>query len=632
MTTQERETYLLDISDYNAEGLLAALSERPIQGLILKCAQDRRLDLGALCYANRQIKSRKIPKPVETSSLTLERCAAMKSWCVEYISKVYLGGSPYTLYADALSLAAQVNWCDTNGHRTFMSRDSAYKQALDGYTQNLILSMRKDGGIGAFSANRLQSAAIQNSSLFFPNSPINFLNNLPIIPFGDKEKGEREPTLTPSEQEMTTYLTACQYIFDGITDFLLNGLPFPHCIPYMETEALLLPSRRPITTIHVASSAIITKSLIWDYSTGSIAKIDEIFSLSSQRRDQLVKQINNAHAFLDNANENLHHPKRTWLASFAQDAFYSLFVANTAINDAPLRKYKWNDDYTIINSDTAGFVTIKHRAGNLEQRFDIQKTFVKHFKKYLKLRAYLCSSQPVEYLFPCITRGKIRNISTKGNSVKTCNLKITTFLDPNFKFLTHRQLRKYKPVYLLAKNYPTTVVAAIIQNNAETVLGHYSEAEEKTAIDEIASTLSFVTLILERGSKLEIPSGGCSGNAISEAETAPEHYEPNCKNFVGCIYCNEFRLHADEDSIRKLLSMRYVTAERVSSCTDVNQFEALHGNVLSRIDDILAELAVKRPDLKPVIDRVRQETEQDCNLSPYWDIFYERLIKLKIIK
>lgn len=313
-------------------------------------------------------------------------------------------------------------------------------------------------------------------------------------------------------------------------------------------------------------------------------------------------------------------------------AFIPLFVANSAINESQLRKLTWSADYEITNSENAGFVVIKGRAGDLEQSFEVKKTFIKHFKKYLALRKYLCGDETRSLLFLRFTRNKLLESPIATAPVEYFNVRMRFFIDPEFRGLTYRQLRKYKPVYLLSKKYSVSVVAAMIQSSGDTTLKHYSEAEEKTAIDEISATLNFIISILEKESSTDTPSGSCGGGTSSEVETPPDQYEPNCRNFVGCIYCKEFRLHVDEETIRKILSMRYVTAERLNSCSDMDQFQALHGKALERLDTLISDLIKVKPEAKPMIDRIRNEIEQYCMLSPYWEMLYHRLLKLKVIK
>lgn len=632
MNKHERKTYELDIAQYDNDELLAALFNRPMEGLVLRCTSDRRIDLGSICYADRTYKYNKSPKPVDVFSYKTNRSEKLRTWCTEHIFKARSGGSNYTLYQSATEFTTHADWCDTNGHRDFLEDEFSYKRALDSYTQHLILTMQQ-GGIKGFRATRLQSAAIHNGNLFYPEARINFLSDMPILSSSSAHEEDREKTPTPSENEMAAHLTACQYLFDGITDFLVEGLPYPHRIAYLDTEALLMPSEYSIITNAILEARWKPRnSIVWDYTNGAIRTVDEMLARTNQTRAALIGQEIEARKFLEEANNDIHHRTRKWLGNFAQQAFYSLFTANTAMNESQMRRLFWAPSYESSNSDSAGFVTIKFRAGNMEQSFDIKKSFTKHFNKFLKLRNYLCEGRMYDYMFLHYSSGQYKNIPIRASTVWVFNEQMVRFVDPDYHGVTHRALRKYKSIFLLSHNYPVGVVSAVLQNSTQTILKNYSESEEKTAIDEISSTLSYVISILGRDAEIDVPGGSCSGDESSPLEIAPESYEPNCKNFVGCIYCKEFRLHANEDSIRKLLSMRYVTMQRVTACTDLDEFRALHGEAIERIDTILRDLTVVRPEMEPIIERVRLEIADHQLLSPYWETFYHRLLKLKVIK
>lgn len=630
MINRERVTYELSLEDHTLDQFPIKIAARPVEGLILRCTDNRRIDLGAICYDTRDAESRKMPKPVQSSSLRPERCEPIRSWCVEKATRFYLGASPYTVYTNAIELVSFADWCDVNNHSDFLQNATEYKHALDAYTQHLITAMGGDDGIGAFTANRLQAEIVKSGSFFFPATSVNFRSDLPII---YTSASNNEPTETPSQQDIVAHLTPCQYLFDGLTNFVLKGQHFPHRIPYMETEALLLPAEYAITTPAIVETTFkVSNSIIWDYRFGCVSSLTDCMAKANQKFSQLIPQRDEALELLQKSNVDLRHPKRLWLAKLAQDAFISLFVANAGLNESPLRNLGWSNSYETSNSENAGFVVIKYRAGDMEQHFEIKKTFLKQFKKFLQLRVFLCGEKHSDYLFVNYTKHNICSKPIRANTIHLFNCQIRSFIDPRHQGLTYQKLRKYKSVYLLFKNYTVGVVSAIMQNSGQTVLKHYAQAEEKQAIDEISTTLSFVVSILERELKVETPSGGCSGNKPSDAETPSDQYEPNCRNFVGCVFCNEFRLHVDEVSIRKMLSMRYVTAERLSSCTDFDQFQALHGRAIERIDSIMAELIQIRPEMQPVVDQVRYEIEHDFKLSAYWETLYGRLLKLKVIK
>lgn len=632
MITNERPTYHLEVQNHTIDQLLEIIARRPIDQLVLQCTTNRRIDIGSLCYREKIYKTRKIPKPVNVSTLAFERSAAIRAWCVDHITKCKLDSTGETLFASGEALAQFVNWCDNSNHLNFHESDKSFKRALDAYTQHLLISMESDSGIKSGRANRLQSDAIRSAIYFCPTSNLNFLNDLPIIHanMGDRSS---ESTPTPSDMEMGNYLAACQYVFDGVSDFVLNGRPFPSRIPYFSTEAIILPIELPISTpAIVEANEKARASVIWDYHGARIRSLDESLARSTQSSARLVVALAEAKANLQKANIDLRDPKRLWLGHFAHAAFIPLFVANTGMNESPLRNLLWSKDYEIENGDEAGFSVIKMRAGGMEQKFNIRKTFIKHFKKFWKLREYLCGKEHRDHMFLRYVWNELVDTPIAKSPIIAFNVKMGFFLDPNFQGLTHRQLRKFKPVHLLSKNHDISLVSAMMQNSGETIMKHYSDAEEKTAIDEISATLSFIISTLSEKSSIETPGGGCSGGSSSQYEQAPDQYAPDCRNFVGCIYCDKFRLHVDEVSIRKLFSMRFITAERITSCTDMEQFQSLHGGALQRIDTLITDLILLKPEAKDCIEQIKNEVEQDLKLHPYWETLYSRLLKLKVIK
>jgi hypothetical protein len=628
MSNNERETHSLNLADHKHSTFQRTLERLPIESLILKYGNDRRLDIGCLCYASRTY-GRSIPKPVKTQSFRPERCLPIKLIVDNIADRFYLAGSLSTAYSTSTDTITFSNWCDQNNHGDFLVSADAYKSALDDYTRSLIYRMNNTKDLAESTGRQLQITAIKNGQVAFPDSSTNFRNDLPLITYFDD--GE-EKTATPSAEAMAKHLTPCQYLFDGISDFILNEKPFPHFMPYMDTTALLLPTSYAISTPAIVNQRVkIESNICWNYANGTVRSLEECIANAKTPPHHAVRKRNSALSLLEDANENMRHTKRLWLAAFAHDAFISLFVANTGMNEAPLRNLLWTNDYQVVKGSSAGFVVIKYRAGGMEQNFEIKKVFLKSFRKFVKLRDYLCQDTPSRYLFVNFSKHGIQDHPIMASSISNTSTKMTSFVDPNYEPLNYRQLRKYKSVYLLSENHSIDVVAAVMQSSGRTILKSYAQAEEKKAIDEISATLTFIISTLEGQKHLVTPAGDCSGEKPAVATTAPLHYEPNCKNFVGCVFCSEFRLHANEQSIRKILSMRYVTAERLSSCADLKHFEEMHGPVIERIDHIMENLCQIRPEMKEVVSRVKLEIECDYKLSKYWETLYERLLKIKVL-
>lgn len=606
------------------------ISSFPIQHLMFHCESDRKLDIGALCYKDKNYQSRLSPKPVDVSSLRQERIEPLRAWCTYSSAYFYEEGSGYSLYQAGSELARLCVWCDENGHEDFLVDPAAYKSALDEYTVYLLNNIQS-GAHGSFVANRLQSQAIVCGNVFFPGSPLNFRANLPIIACPGLR--ERKSTHTPSKEEMAGYLTPCQYIFDGLTDFLVGSKSFPHRIPYMETYALLSPMEFPIVTPTIAlQKGKIKASIIWNYKTGQVNSLSECISNSLSSTVGVRSRHDKALKSLEEANLNMRHSKRMFLAKVCQDAFFALFVANTGMNTSPIRNLLYSDSFEYSRSKNQGFRIVKCRAGGMLQVFEIHNTFIKQFKKFIKLRAYINEGINSPYLFIGFKHYIPSKDRIAGELIQGHNDRVVYFLDTQFKGLTARELRKYKPVYLLSRGYSIPVVAAAMQHSGKTTISYYSDAEEKVAIEEISAVLTLASEIFDSHHAQNSPAGGCNTGNPSMPVLTPEAYRPDCKSFLGCIFCSEFRVHADEDGIRKLLSMRYIISEYLAACKDIDHFQKIHGEALSRIDKILSRLIEIRPELQDTINNIRKEIQAEFKLHPYWERLSERLIKIKVLK
>lgn len=52
--------------------------------------------------------------------------------------------------------------------------------------------------------------------------------------------------------------------------------------------------------------------------------------------------------------------------------------------------------------------------------------------------------------------------------------------------------------------------------------------------------------------------GHCDDYGHPEAKVASPPIEPNCKKQFGCLYCEHYAIHADDEDIHKLFCLSYV--------------------------------------------------------------------------
>jgi hypothetical protein len=630
MRVFDRDVYEIDIQAVELDDCQRIISARPIEGLILKCTDERSFDIGALCYQVRNKLKRALTKSVDHDSLRPERMNALRAWVVHKVTLFYTSKSAYTIYQNASELNGFFNWADNGEFEDFLTSPENYHQALQAYTQHL--NVKFGTSKSKFTANRLQSEALRSGPVFFPDSAINFLDDLPMI---SCKGGSQRPTEPPLRQEIEAYLTPCQYLFDGLTDFLLCSKEFPAKIPFMTEYLWLLPGEYPYVSKRVfAETSKVRLNIRWDYLAGRIRTPDEASKLSSRPEYHVRNDLEEAQAVLQEANSDPRHEKRMRLAKLAHDAFIPLFAANSGMNEQPLRDLPFTGSYETFDSEEKGFVGIKIRAGGRAVKFSIRKTFIKQFEKYIRLWKFICHEIEHEYLFVGMTiYGQSIGGQMRPAEIQKHNARIENHLIPNFKGLSYQKLRKYKSNFLLSKGHSVQVVSALMQTSETTILKSYAQANETTAITEITAMIKRLVGLLDDYSGEEMPAGDCADtSARSEAIRPPIDYEPNCKNFEGCIFCSQFRTHANEPSIRKLLSMRFVTLEYLSSCSDKNHFDKVHGAAVAQIDRIIAEMLEERPEMASVVDRVKTEISKNFELSDYWKRFYHRMVQTRVMK
>ena len=126
------------------------------------------------------------------------------------------------------------------------------------------------------------------------------------------------------------------------------------------------------------------------------------------------------------------------------------------------------------------------------------------------------------------------------------------------------------------------------------------------------------------------PVGACASihaqpeKAIGFTERAPT---PNCQQFEHCLFCQHYAIHADDEDVRKLLSLKALLAYVKQKATDLIRWEQQFGVVLHRIEEVLTELSDTYVALRMRIIVIQDEVESG-DLDAYWLNHFELLIDL----
>ena len=91
--------------------------------------------------------------------------------------------------------------------------------------------------------------------------------------------------------------------------------------------------------------------------------------------------------------------------------------------------------------------------------------------------------------------------------------------------------------------------------------------------------------------------------------------QPDCSKVEGCFFCDNYRLHADKEDMKKLMSARQVL-KRISPLNgDSIRAERVYTAVVDRIDALLKELRRREPKS---FETVRVDVEEHGQLTRYW--------------
>src|SRR6185369_5914934 len=174
--------------------------------------------------------------------------------------------------------------------------------------------------------------------------------------------------------------------------------------------------------------------------------------------------------------------------------------------------------------------------------------------------------------------------------------------------------------------------AISLQNSDETVRASYAAGSPVTQAEELSAFFQQLekAAVLARGTVVdhgvEIAVGDCAsyGNP-HQVKSAP--VQSDCKAPEGCLFCDKYKVHADEKDVRKLLSCRYCIQQTAHMVASEEHFQILFAPILTRIASLIEDIDQREPGLA---SRIEQEVERG-ELDPYWSSKLEMLIELELV-
>lgn len=205
-------------------------------------------------------------------------------------------------------------------------------------------------------------------------------------------------------------------------------------------------------------------------------------------------------------------------------------------------------------------------------------------------------------------------------------------IDEEIKIPTPRDLRNYKATSIESLN-GHNIAAVVMQHSTRTAFKYYQRRHKKEAIENLGEFYEdFYGFVKNIGQKIEkrltsIPAGECVATteekSIVELKANSDAYiSGDCTTPTGCLFCSFFVVHASQEGVFKLISMREYVLLKNKTLQWRSEFTNNYEPIITRINDILQELINKLQD-KAIEWINKAEKDASYELHPDWLELYE---------
>lgn len=522
------------------------------------------------CYLRREGEHTGVVRSFDTSSLSEERVKAMPL-ALERLSKWlrFNNARPSTASAILAQFGQLLMWADKAQHagrfEAILSDANLALEALKGYHTYLR---------GMMQSHLLQqrTAALRDQKAIACLSEIHGINYKDHIePLQSSASGGTE---APDSESVSEFGSTLQAIFDSASEIVLEDRPVPSGV------SLRIDATDDSKTVKLAAG---------------------------------------------------YGPLK--LMELACVAYAGLVFVDSGANLSVLRDYEEPEDLEgqLAKPDRINLTqkAVKFRAGGKEVEVHLSATTITRLMTYLRVRQKLVASLDCDDIAPMFVQCYYDNL--RGEPTGICALdkeflpyirRKVTRIGASLPNVTLRQLRAYKQQDLV-RRAPVAVAAKVMGHSVETAVQAYCKAQNATRRSEIGEFLgSLQNTILaasenlsEQSHQKTIPIGSCTDHGKPSPVASAPVVAPDCSKVEGCFFCGNYRLHADAEDMRKLMSCRRVLQRIVPLNGDSIRAERVFTAVVDRIDALLGELKRRKPQ---TFETVRVDIEERGQLTRYW--------------
>lgn len=605
----------------------------PERALLKWEGTNSRSDIGQICYLTRDTSSpQRTRHTFEHSSFSSERARVVRLLVTQISGRMTLGTRrPETISMYLRVVLEFVNWADRQGLHQTLCHEKATAEAVHRYFRE----KREQVSLGNLKRNSVgtnQRYLLSMLRELFRND--DFCADEKVL---RRQLDASVPTAVPDAGAQAALLAWADALFSGISTLVLDFKPYPVHVTTARGESLCLVPYRHHRREGDGSHGLAG----WNLETGEPRTREELtMRMAEAGAKNPFKRSGDiatrAAKHFAAANEDAQSPIRRSHASMAVFCFAALFLAETGVNPAQLLAMRWSPEFAASLQDASvarqKFREVKYRAGGRDVTFTVSLGFMPKLKAYLALREYLVQDADYDGLFMVVGCSAQRRqpVGLSPQFLVQLYRRLDTFgiVLPR---ISARQWRAVKQDWAVSNHGPV-VAATLMGHSLVTALRSYSNGTDAAHKAEMGAFLASVEkTVLKPG---DDPAGsirGAVGICIGFHKPAPiadsVTVQPDCRSTEGCLFCDQYRVHADATDIRKLLGCRHCIRLVSGRAGSVEQYDSSFGAVLRRVDFLLDELRKRDAAL---VNQIEQDVDIEGNLDAFWSTKLDQLYELGV--
>ena len=540
-----------------------------------------------------------------------------------------------------------LDWIDQQKKNFDLSNKDSVIDAYRRYSKSLVdrtlLADTEEENLAAHTAKQYQRYVAKLIAYVFDCHEIDIASqamqvqsqryDVPILPIAQ-------------EDHQKTYATLLN-VFSEIHRIIVREGNFPAHFQSVDQEEFYFYSgfHHQIEKQHIQFDMHSYLSKYSDIPDFSKMLVDFGLAEDSEYRKRLRENRNQAIRKLEERNKDQRHMERERLASYGLCIGMLLFISQTGANLDTAQQLQLDTMEILPSTQGRRFSGTKSRAGGKEVQPEFGVQFEPIFRKILELREWYIQDEPCDFIFPI--RNEIQQLRPVSYGRLQLIKKFFQRIFPRMIWITPQQWRKHtSSQYVELSDGDLLLEAEKMGHSLDTARKNYSRTSFKDAGQQISQFFNELrevavaqTRTIERITVQTIdvtvdtqilPVGACitailqPEKALGLTEQAPT---PNCQQFEHCLFCQHYAIHADDEDVRKLLSLKSLLGYVKQKATDLIKWESQFGVVLHRIDEVLTELSNAYETLRDRILSIQEEVESG-DLDAYWLNHFELLLDL----